>query len=121
MLINWETTIQGSKVVLVPYRQEHVAKYHEWMKSEELQELTGSEPLSLEEEYVMQETWHRDPDKCTFIVLAQVTNSITSKINFDPVVTVCNNRKFKRKLSIIERHIKCQLSSSPQSQGGQAL
>ena len=72
MLINWETTIQGSRVVLVPYRQAHVAKYHEWMKSEELQELTGSEPLSLEEEFRMQQTWREDPDKCTFIVLAQV-------------------------------------------------
>ena len=72
MLINWETTIQGSRVVLVPYRQEHVVKYHEWMKSEELQELTGSEPLSLEEEFRMQQTWREDPDKCTFIVLAQV-------------------------------------------------
>ena len=72
MLINWETTIQGSKVVLVPYRREHVPKYHEWMKSEELQELTGSEPLSLEEEFRMQETWRSDPDKCTFIVLSQV-------------------------------------------------
>ena len=72
MLLNWETTIQGSKVVLVPYRREHVAKYHEWMRSEELQELTGSEPLSLEEEFRMQEAWRNDPDKCTFIVLAQV-------------------------------------------------
>ena len=71
MLLNWETTIQGSKVVLVPYRREHVAKYHEWMRSEELQELTGSEPLSLEEEFRMQEAWRNDPDKCTFIVLAQ--------------------------------------------------
>ena len=51
---NWTTRLTGSRVVLVPYRRAHVPKYHEWMKSTQLQELTGSEPLSLEEEYQMQ-------------------------------------------------------------------
>jgi len=66
---NWNTMIEGVKVILVPYKREHVEKYHGWMKSKELQELTGSEPLSLEEEYKMQETWRDSGDKCTFIVL----------------------------------------------------
>eukprot|EP00092_Neocalanus_flemingeri_P013097 GFUD01014113.1.p1 GENE.GFUD01014113.1~~GFUD01014113.1.p1 ORF type:complete len:198 (+),score=79.12 GFUD01014113.1:43-636(+) len=69
MRTNWTTQIVGNKVVLVPYREAHVVKYHKWMKSEELQELTGSEPLTLEQEKEMQKTWREDKDKCTFIVL----------------------------------------------------
>ncbi|TYJ55518.1 hypothetical protein B9479_003790 [Cryptococcus floricola] len=54
MKLNENTVIFGDKVILVPYRAEHVPEYHEWMKSPELLELTASEPLSLEEEYEMQ-------------------------------------------------------------------
>ncbi|CAI5488260.1 unnamed protein product, partial [Closterium sp. Naga37s-1] len=56
-------------VVLVPYRACHVAKYHSWMQDPWLQEATGSEPLSLEEEYSMQQRWRDDSDRCTFILL----------------------------------------------------
>ena len=42
------------------------------MQGEELQHLTGSEPLTMEEEGRMQEEWRRDPKKCTFIVLNKV-------------------------------------------------
>ncbi|XP_066148163.1 N-acetyltransferase 9-like protein, partial [Euwallacea fornicatus] len=73
MLINKHTTIRGSKVVLVPYKKMHVPKYHEWMKSEELQSLTASEPLTIEEEYDMQKSWQIDENKCTFIVLDKPT------------------------------------------------
>jgi hypothetical protein len=66
---NFETILVGQKVVLVPYRKEHVFKYHEWMQSCELLEATASEPLTIEEEYGMQKSWRDDQEKCTFIVL----------------------------------------------------
>ena len=69
MRTNSQLQIVGSRVVLVPYQWHHVPKYHEWMKSEELQELTGSEPLTLDEEFEMMTNWLNSDDKCTFIVL----------------------------------------------------
>lgn len=69
MRLNQNTLLLGKKVALVPYTPEHVPRYHEWMQSEELQRLTASEPLSLEQEYAMQRSWREDADKCTFIVL----------------------------------------------------
>ncbi|KAG6336359.1 hypothetical protein ID866_2716 [Astraeus odoratus] len=65
-----EAVIRGEKVVLVPYGEEHVEKYHQWMSDPILRELTASEPLTLEEEYEMQKKWREDPDKLTFIILA---------------------------------------------------
>ncbi|KAK3528822.1 hypothetical protein QTP70_011601 [Hemibagrus guttatus] len=87
MRINEDTLLEGSNVVLVPYNTEHVPRYHQWMTSDELQKLTASEPLTLEQEYDMQRSWREDEDidlfivtfhfvehpyrkiKCTFIVL----------------------------------------------------
>ncbi|KAF6299207.1 putative N-acetyltransferase 9 (putative) [Rhinolophus ferrumequinum] len=64
MRLNQNILLLGKKVVLVPYTSLHVPRYHEWMKSEELQRLTASEPLTLEQEYAMQRSW-----QCTFIVM----------------------------------------------------
>ncbi|XP_043570254.1 N-acetyltransferase 9 isoform X2 [Chiloscyllium plagiosum] len=69
MRLNQAVELQGRLVALVPYTARHVLRYHQWMKSEELQKLTASEPLTLEQEYQMQRNWQDDADKCTFIVL----------------------------------------------------
>ncbi|XP_017753350.1 PREDICTED: uncharacterized protein LOC108545974 [Eufriesea mexicana] len=66
---NEYTKIIGKNVILVPYKEKHVKRYHEWMKSAELRYFTGSDILTLEEEIQMQKQWHLDQDKCTFIVL----------------------------------------------------
>ncbi|XP_010488723.1 PREDICTED: N-acetyltransferase 9-like protein [Camelina sativa] len=64
-----KVTLEGKRVVLVAYMAEHVPNYHTWMQDSALLEATGSEPLSLEQEYEMQLSWTQDPNKRTFIVL----------------------------------------------------
>ncbi|KAG1442100.1 hypothetical protein G6F56_011206 [Rhizopus delemar] len=78
MKINENLVLVGSSIALVPYKREHVLRYHEWMKSPFLQEMTASEPLTLEEEYEMQQSWHEDEKKLTFIITALPTDSPVS-------------------------------------------
>lgn len=77
MRLNEKIQIVGKRVILVPYEAKHVPKYHTWMQSQELQELTASEPLTLQEEYEMQRSWREDEDKCTFLILCRDTYNKT--------------------------------------------
>lgn len=43
--------VNGEKVRMLPYLRCFVKKYHNWMQDPLLLEYTGSEPLTLEEEY----------------------------------------------------------------------
>lgn len=40
----------------------HIHRYHEWMKCPTLRYLTGSDALTLAEEYEMQKRWLEDKD-----------------------------------------------------------
>ncbi|XP_076886684.1 GCN5-related N-acetyltransferase 9-like [Bidens hawaiensis] len=78
-------SLEGSKVILVPYMNQHVLTYHQWMQDPFLLQTTGSDPLTLEEEYQMQLSWTQDPLKCTFIILDK--DLISGKFNHgDPHV-----------------------------------
>jgi len=77
MKTNAGTCLQTPLLLLVPYRRCHVSRYHAWMQSAELQQLTASEPLTLADEYAMQLSWRRDPDKCTFILLDRARHEQT--------------------------------------------
>ena len=68
MRANQNVTIQHGSTILAPYQKQFVEQYHEWMQDKELLKLTKSEPLTLQEEYDMQEKWMADDDKLTFII-----------------------------------------------------
>ncbi len=67
--LNVSVHLSGDDIFLVPYLKEHVSIYHDWMKDPFLQDMTASMPLSLQEEYEMQESWREDEDSCVFLIL----------------------------------------------------
>lgn len=84
---NWNVKILGNNVLLIPYKKEFVERYHEWMKDPHILQMTASEPLSLVEEFKMQEDWLTDPNKCTFIIAQKssehsLIESIAGDVNF---------------------------------------
>lgn len=80
---NFNLSLVGEKVQLVPYRKKFVAHYHDWMQDEYILAMTASEPLSIEEEYEMQQSWRDDKKKCTFIVLATGESEVDSSSEID--------------------------------------
>ncbi|KAL0362020.1 UNVERIFIED_CONTAM: N-acetyltransferase 9-like protein [Sesamum calycinum] len=56
-----KVSLEGEKVILVPYMKEHVPKYHVWMQDASILQATASEPLTLDQEYEMQLSWIQDP------------------------------------------------------------
>ncbi|KAM1175773.1 hypothetical protein ACFX19_028726 [Malus domestica] len=62
-------SLEGRRVILVLYKNEHVPKYHEWMKDPALLQATSSEPLTLDQECQMQLTWTQDPNNTLFLSL----------------------------------------------------
>ncbi|KAI5251684.1 hypothetical protein E4T42_04109 [Aureobasidium subglaciale] len=84
MLLNEHTALVTPQILLCPYSEHHVPTYHEWMKDEELQELTASEPLSLPEEYDMQRSWRQDVDKLTFISCLPPSTPPTTNTTITP-------------------------------------
>ena len=45
---------------MIPYEQEHVEEYNKWLQCSQIQELTETDPCSLEEEYSYQKEWEQD-------------------------------------------------------------
>ena len=74
-----DTVLVGKRVRLVPYLPEHVPRYSQWMADPEMLRLTGSEPLTVAEEYENQQSWHADPDKATFIICARDDSETTDE------------------------------------------
>ncbi|OBT88361.1 hypothetical protein VE02_02347 [Pseudogymnoascus sp. 03VT05] len=83
MLLNATTAVTTPAILLVPYGEHHVLWYNEWMKSPDLQELTASEPLTLEEEYAMQLSWQTDFDKLTFIACHPIPGTLSKSAGQD--------------------------------------
>ncbi|RWV99994.1 hypothetical protein GW17_00037065 [Ensete ventricosum] len=54
-------SLEGEKVILVPYMREHVPTYHRWMQDPALLAATASEPLTLDQEYQVHGSWTQDP------------------------------------------------------------
>jgi len=96
MRLNEHTVLRGEHVVLVPYRYAlplmqtrtcarivltQVETYHAWMQDPALQAQTASEPLTLDEEYAMQQSWHDDGDSvCSRLTQNSLSLCLRSRV-----------------------------------------
>lgn len=72
----------GNGLLLVPYEKCFVEQYNAWMRDDELQRLTASEPLSMEDEYALCERLKSDPSHLTLImVLADDPQRMVGDVN----------------------------------------
>lgn len=91
-----EDRVDGPVVSLVPFLPSHVPLYHVWMSNPSNLELTGSEPVSLEEQEKVRLDWIHQSDRHIFII--ERAGAIVGDIGVvlmeeeeeeqDPVVTV---------------------------------
>ena len=69
MTTSQDSIIEGNKCRLVPYESKHVATYNKWLNDPYIQQMTGTEPYSLNQEYEYQKEWKTDETKYIFIIL----------------------------------------------------
>lgn len=76
------TMIDGTKCCLVPYESKHVVLYNKWLNDPYIQQMTGTEPYSLSQEYEYQKEWKMDDTKYIFIILDKsLENAMCGDIN----------------------------------------
>ncbi|CUE81310.1 N-acetyltransferase, putative [Bodo saltans] len=90
-MLNRDVALRGNRLLLIPYLEEHVPRYHQWMCDPELLEATCSEPLSLEEEYENQVSWLNSHDKLTFIILAPLGSILSEEARQATEQLVCHS------------------------------
>lgn len=71
----------GDKVELVPYEDVHVLMYHQWLEDAHIQEMTATEPVTLDEEYQLQKEWSFATDKFIKIIKAKDSGRLVGDIN----------------------------------------
>ncbi|KAG6533086.1 hypothetical protein ZIOFF_006947 [Zingiber officinale] len=72
-------SLEGEKVILVPYMREHVPTYHGWMQDPAILTATASEPLTLDQEYQVHSSWTHDPQRYLVFVVVEHTFIVLDK------------------------------------------